>query len=191
MSTSAIDTQTVITLKGSVEIVSEFFFTAINSILYQRGIYQPESFSREEKYGLTVLTTTDESLKEYLNNIMSQMGQWLLAGDVQKLVVVVAGIDSGETLERWQFNVNVDDESAIIGGGVHQDENNPLFVNANKAPPVSTKKNSVKSMQEVHNEIQAIIRQITASVSWFVRCWMTICICCDQHIAEWYRYRIT
>lgn len=28
---------TVITLKGSVEIISEFFFTAINSILYQRG----------------------------------------------------------------------------------------------------------------------------------------------------------
>ena len=31
------DTQTEITLKGSVDIVSEFFFTAINSILYQRG----------------------------------------------------------------------------------------------------------------------------------------------------------
>ena len=28
---------TVITLKGSFEIVSEFFLTAINSILYQRG----------------------------------------------------------------------------------------------------------------------------------------------------------
>jgi hypothetical protein len=28
---------TIITLKGSVEIVTEFFFTAINSILYQRG----------------------------------------------------------------------------------------------------------------------------------------------------------
>jgi len=28
---------TVITLKGSVQTVSEFFFTAINSILYQRG----------------------------------------------------------------------------------------------------------------------------------------------------------
>jgi hypothetical protein len=38
---------TVITLKGSVEIVSEFFFTAINSILYQRGefinlLFHPE-----------------------------------------------------------------------------------------------------------------------------------------------------
>lgn len=32
------DTKTeIITLNGSVEIVSEFFFAAINSILYQRG----------------------------------------------------------------------------------------------------------------------------------------------------------
>jgi len=30
-------TKTVITLKGSVKIVADFFFTAINSILYQRG----------------------------------------------------------------------------------------------------------------------------------------------------------
>ena len=29
--------KTVITLKGSVSIVADFFFTAINSILYQRG----------------------------------------------------------------------------------------------------------------------------------------------------------
>jgi hypothetical protein len=32
--------KTEITLKGSVEIVSEFFFTAINSILYQRGAFE-------------------------------------------------------------------------------------------------------------------------------------------------------
>jgi hypothetical protein len=31
--------KTVITLKGSVSIVSDFFFTAINSILYQRGTF--------------------------------------------------------------------------------------------------------------------------------------------------------
>lgn len=33
------ESKTEITLKGSVEIVSEFFFTAINSILYQRGTF--------------------------------------------------------------------------------------------------------------------------------------------------------
>jgi len=30
-------TDSIISLKGSVEIVSDFFFAAINSILYQRG----------------------------------------------------------------------------------------------------------------------------------------------------------
>ena len=39
---------------------------------------------------------------------MTQVKHWLLSGDVQKLVVVVAGVDSGETLERWQFNISVD-----------------------------------------------------------------------------------
>jgi len=34
---TATSNQTEITLKGSVDIVSDFFFTAINSILYQRG----------------------------------------------------------------------------------------------------------------------------------------------------------
>ena len=155
---SATDTKTIITLKGSVKIVSEFFFTAINSILYQRGIYQPETFKRDEKYGLTVLTTTNEGLLAYLNQVMGQMEHWLVSGDVQKLVVVVAGIESGETLERWQFNVAVDEHFKQSMGG--NDENNPQNVVA-----VEKSSKSQKSIKEIHGEIQAIIRQITASVS--------------------------
>jgi mitotic spindle assembly checkpoint protein MAD2 len=120
------------------------------------GIYQPETFQRSEKYGLTVLTTTDDGLLDYLNNVMSQVQEWLLSGDVQKLVLVVAGIDSGETLERWQFNVSVDDHDIRAGS----DENNPQNI-PNSAPVKAMK----KSLKEIHNEIQAIIRQITASVS--------------------------
>ena len=56
-------TKNKITLKGSTEIVSEFFGYAVNSILYQRGIYSPETFERKQKYGLGMLVTTDESLK--------------------------------------------------------------------------------------------------------------------------------
>jgi len=56
-------TKNNITLKGSTEIVSEFFGYAVNSILYQRGIYSPETFERKQKYGLGMLVTTDESLK--------------------------------------------------------------------------------------------------------------------------------
>jgi len=155
------DKQTIITLKGSVDIISEFFFTAINSILYQRGIYNPETFKKESKYGLTVLTTTDAGLLDYLQKIMSQMGTWLLEGDVQRLVLVVTGIDSEETLERWQFNVSVDDHKHNCKN--INNENIPSNI-----PKDQMKRENLsgrKSIKEIHNEIQAIIKQITASVT--------------------------
>lgn len=172
---SAVDNKTVITLKGSVEIVSEFFFTAINSILYQRGIYAPDTFSREAKYGLTVLKTTDEGLLSYLQNVMDQLQQWLLAGDVQKLVVVVAGIDSGETLERWQFNVALEGGSTTAATDKAQsggDENMQPATNdassssaAPKSLALEKMTSTNKSMKEIEAEIAAIIRQVTASVT--------------------------
>jgi mitotic spindle assembly checkpoint protein MAD2 len=98
---------------------------------------------------LTVLTTTDEGLLRYLNNVQKQVSQWLWAGCIQRLVVVVQGVDSLETLERWQFNIIVEGE----GGSENQTPNVPLPVKGRK------------SIKEIHNEIQAIIRQITASVT--------------------------
>ena len=83
---------------------------------------------------------------------MDQVETWLVGGDVQRLVVVVAGIDSGETLERWQFNVMLDDDEGI--DGENQKPNN-----------TSTSQPAKKSIKEIHGEIQAIIRQITASVT--------------------------
>ena len=35
---------------------------SINSILYQRGIYPPETFRRVSKYGLTMLVTSNDEL---------------------------------------------------------------------------------------------------------------------------------
>jgi mitotic spindle assembly checkpoint protein MAD2 len=107
----------------------------------------PETFSKDSKYGLTVMATTDQGLLRYLSNVQKQVTEWLLSGIVQRLVVVVQGVDSLETLERWQFNVSVENE----GGTENQTPNQPT--------------NGSKSIKEVHNEIQAIIRQITASVT--------------------------
>lgn len=66
-------TSNVISLKGSTAIVSEFFNYSVNNILYQRGIYPPETFKREAKYGLPMMVTTDEKLSDYLKNIMKQL----------------------------------------------------------------------------------------------------------------------
>jgi len=110
----------------------------------------PETFKRESKYGLTCLTTTDEGLLRYLRNVQTQVTEWLQTGNIQRLVVVVKGVDTMETLERWQFNVSVDDATASSGSE-----------NTTPNQPVAP----TKSIKDIHNEIQAIIRQITASVT--------------------------
>lgn len=81
---------------------------------------------------------------------MMQVESWLLNGDVQRLVVVVSGVDSGETLERWQFNVSLE------GGGSENSEN---------SMPNGAASQQQKTLKEIHGEIQAIVRQITASVT--------------------------
>ncbi|KFP87240.1 Mitotic spindle assembly checkpoint protein MAD2A, partial [Acanthisitta chloris] len=72
----------------------------INSILYQRGIYPPETFTRVQKYGLTLLVTTDPQLTNYLNNVTEQMKE--------RLVVVITSLEDNEVLERWQFDIESD-----------------------------------------------------------------------------------
>ena len=97
---------------------------------------------------------------------MKQMETWLSDGHVQRLVVVVTGLDSGETLERWQFNVAVEHGTSVPGAGPGADGR--------------SKVSGKKSIRDIHNEIQAIVRQITASVStiYNVQCTMYNMLLC-------------
>jgi len=94
----------VITLRGSTDIVVQFFEDAVNCILYQRGIYPPETFKRVSKYGLSMMVTADTVLEGYITNVMKQLDNWLMIGSVQKLVLVVKSTETGETQERWVFD---------------------------------------------------------------------------------------
>ena len=140
-SATAQATKNEISLKGSVEVVTEFFGYAINSILYQRGIYPPESFTSVAKYGLSVLVTSDEGLKSYLVQVLRQLAEWLTKGEVQKLCVVITGVETKEVLERWVFNIDTD-KAAMAPGVVRS-----------------------KTQKDIQGEIQAIIRQVTACVT--------------------------
>eukprot|EP00667_Euglena_gracilis_P020926 EG_transcript_22781 len=133
-------TKNVITLRGSTQIVTEFFGYAINSILYQRGIYPAESFAPFQHYGLPMMVTADPALKKYLGSVLTQLSEWLMNQVVQKLVLVVSSVATNEVLERWVFNIEVES-----GAG------------ADKAVE--------KPERQIQGEIQAIIRQITASVT--------------------------
>ena len=36
---------------------------------------------------------------------LTKYTEWLLNGDVEKLVLVVAGVSTNQVLERWVFNI--------------------------------------------------------------------------------------
>eukprot|EP01086_Lenisia_limosa_P006813 TRINITY_DN25962_c0_g1_i1.p1 TRINITY_DN25962_c0_g1~~TRINITY_DN25962_c0_g1_i1.p1 ORF type:complete len:206 (+),score=42.22 TRINITY_DN25962_c0_g1_i1:68-685(+) len=138
---AATATKNEITLRGSTAIVTEFFGYAINSILYQRGLYPPDTFKRIQKYNLAMLVTTDEQLDAYLNQVMMQLTGWLMDATIQKLVLVITSVETDQTLERWTFNIECDKKVTKAEDKVERSE------------------------KEVMKEIQAIVRQITASVT--------------------------
>lgn len=117
---------------------------SIFSILYQRGVYPPEAFEQRRQYGLAVMVTSDARLASYLATVLEALEGWLETGTLQKLVLVIAGTPEGDVLERWTFDVRAD-AGVVAGEGdaplPHKDE------------------------AEIMAEIAAVIRQITASVT--------------------------
>ncbi|VDL62297.1 unnamed protein product [Hymenolepis diminuta] len=68
-----VKTLSAIDLKGSVEIIADYFNVAINNILYNRAIYPESSFKRVKKFGRSVLIATDEELIKYLDKLIDQL----------------------------------------------------------------------------------------------------------------------
>ncbi|KAG8754602.1 Mitotic spindle checkpoint component mad2 [Serendipita sp. 396] len=131
-----------ISLKGSTAIVTDFFKFAINTILYQRGVYPADDFHMVKKYGQTVMLTEDAALVNYLDKILTQVNEWLLKGDVTQLVLVLLSKDSRTPLERWVFDIEV------------------LRSEGDQIIPDDSKPDA-----EIQKEIRHIIKQIVASVT--------------------------
>merc|ERR1712230_286560 len=101
-----------LSLKGSSKLVAEFFQYSINTILFQRGVYPADDFNPVKKYGLTMLVSSDDQVKAYIKKIMGQLDKWMVGGKISKLVVVITSKDTGEHVERWQFDVQIFNKSS-------------------------------------------------------------------------------
>lgn len=55
---------------------------------------------------LTGLVTSDDQVKAYIKKIMSQLNKWMTNSKISKLVVAITSKETGETVERWQFDVS-------------------------------------------------------------------------------------
>ncbi|KAI9346940.1 mitotic spindle checkpoint component mad2 [Obelidium mucronatum] len=144
---ATIQKQKQITLKGSAQIVTEFFDYSINSILFQRAIYPPEDFKVVKRYGLNLLVNADYAVQNYLKQIMTQIEKWIVAKVITKLVLVISSLETRQVLERWQFNIQLEENAS----------------KKSTSAPSSTA--AGKTEKEINAEIAAIMRQITASVS--------------------------
>ncbi|KAJ5234022.1 Mitotic spindle checkpoint component mad2 [Penicillium citrinum] len=151
-----------LSIRGSAKLVSEFFEYSINSILFQRGVYPPEDFTTVKKYGLNMLVSADDQVKAYIKKIMSQLNKWMSGGKISKLVVVITDKETGEHVERWQFDVEIfgrHSKSSSSRKTADKENSAPGDKEASPAEPVE------KTEKEIQEEIQAIFRQITASVT--------------------------
>ena len=127
---------------------------------------------------LTNSVSADDQVKAYIKKIMSQLNRWMLGGKISKLVVVITSKESGETIERWQFSVEIFNKSSKTKSTrkMVDKENaapelvsrllffahcaNTPFRDVNASEPAPE-----KSEAQIQEEIQAIFRQITASVT--------------------------
>ena len=99
-------------------------------------------FSRKQEYGLTLLVSTDPEVNKFLENVLSQIKDWLEMRKIKKLVMVLNSVETKETLERWEFKI----ENEVGEDGKAVD-------------------NAVKDEKKIKGEIRDVIRQIVASVT--------------------------
>lgn len=51
--------------------------------------------------------SSDDQVKAYIKKIMSQLNKWMIGGKISKLVLVITSKETGEHVERWQFDVQI------------------------------------------------------------------------------------
>ncbi|KAJ1568594.1 Mitotic spindle checkpoint component mad2 [Cladochytrium tenue] len=79
--------------------------------------------------------------------------EWIQSRTISKLVLVISSRDTREVLERWQFNIELEHLATSSDGA------DAAATTAGPAPVPA------KTERAIHAEIAAIMRQITASVT--------------------------
>ncbi|MBZ3879420.1 Mitotic spindle assembly checkpoint protein MAD2A [Sciurus carolinensis] len=91
-----------VTLSRRAEIVGKFFLFCVN-----KAYIPSETLTPVQKYGLTLLITTDPELIKYLNCVV-EVKRLAVRCSVQKLVVVILSVKNREVLEKWLFDIECD-----------------------------------------------------------------------------------
>lgn len=97
---------------------------------------------------------------------MSQLNKWMIGGKISKLVVVITSKETGEHVERWQFDVQIFKQAAAgRKKSATADKENSAAAADSENVAAAEEPTQEKTETQIQQEIQAIFRQITASVT--------------------------
>ncbi|KAL8915446.1 MAG: hypothetical protein Q9171_000010 [Xanthocarpia ochracea] len=124
------------------------------------------------------LVTSDDQVKAYIKKIMSQLNKWMVGGKISKLVIVITDKETGDHVERWQFDVKIYlNHPDALNKAANPLSQVQIYNKSNKkstaqkttdnenSAPIEDQTPAEKSEKEIQAEIQSIFRQITASVT--------------------------
>jgi len=96
--------QGTLTFNQAVRGITEFIEVAIHTILYVRQVYPADLFVRRKKYETPVYQSRHPGLNEYIAGAIKAIGDELVLGNVEKVVVVIKDKDE-VALERFIFSI--------------------------------------------------------------------------------------
>ncbi|KAI7973841.1 hypothetical protein EIK77_001040 [Talaromyces pinophilus] len=110
--------------------------------------------------------SSDDQVRAYIKKIMSQLNKWMIGGKISKLVVVITSKETGEHVERWQFDVQIFNQAAAgRKKSATADKENSAAAADSENVATAEEPTQEKTETQIQQEIQAIFRQITASVT--------------------------
>ncbi|XP_023749554.1 mitotic spindle checkpoint protein MAD2 isoform X5 [Lactuca sativa] len=152
---SQTSSKNIITLRGSSAIVCEYFGYAANSILHLNGVYPEETFERVRKHELQLLISKKRGVKSYLSRLDKQISEWLEAGRLHEIELLIITKATNEVLQSWNFIIATDGEAAPKGETSDKEIINEIDCEAAEK--------GEKSDKEIMNEIIDVLRRISAT----------------------------
>jgi mitotic spindle assembly checkpoint protein MAD2B len=83
---------------------TDFLIVAIHTILYERGLYPPETFLLTRAYNFPVRQNRHPLVCKWIQDAVSAVHDQMLKGTVRRVVLVIYS-DQQEVLERFLFDV--------------------------------------------------------------------------------------
>jgi len=114
-----------------------------------------------------MMTSCDDQVKAYIKKIMSQLSRWMQKAKISKLVIVITSKETGEHVERWQFDVRsahsyptskLTDAKVNVFQDPSKQTHTTTTVDKENSAPQQPSPDSAKSDDDVEKEIQALFR---------------------------------